>query len=317
MRINLMIEGQFDVSWDEWVAVARACEDHGLEGLFRSDHYAHPGGLGRHDALDAWTTIAGLAAVTERIRLGALVSPVTFRHPSVLARSVVTVDHISGGRVELGMGAGWMEVEHQAYGFPFPPTAERMDLLEEQIEIVVRQWTEASFDHHGAHYTLEGCQALPKPLQDPRPNLIVGGAAGPRSAAIAGRWADEYNTLLVGPDEIRERRGRVEEAWCAAGRDPDTLTFSLMTTCIIGRDQAELRDRVQRFMTALEREGDLDEMVEKLTTDDRLVGTVAEIGERLDTLADAGVDRVMLQHLVHDDLGMIELIGKELVPVLT
>jgi F420-dependent oxidoreductase-like protein len=316
MRICLMIEGQFDVSWDEWIALARACERHGIEGLFRSDHYTHPGGHGRDDALDAWATIAGLAAVTERLRLGTLVSPVTSRHPSELARVVATADHISGGRVELGMGAGWMEVEHSAYGFPFPSTGTRMEMLGEQMEIVVRQWTEDGFDFEGRHYQLEDCRALPKPVQEPHPNLIVGGSAGPRSAAIAARWADEYNTLLVGAEEVRGRRRAVESAWAEAGRDPDGLTFSLMTTCMVGRDRTEVRERVGRFMTALEREGDVDDMLEQLT-EERVVGTVEEVGERLRDLADAGVDRIMLQHLLHDDLDMVRLIGEEIIPGLS
>lgn len=316
MRICLMIEGQFDVRWDEWIAIARACEEHGIGGLFRSDHYTHPGGHGRDDALDAWATIAGLAGVTDRLRLGTLVSPVTFRHPSELARVVTTVDHISGGRVELGMGAGWMEVEHTAYGFRFPATDTRMEMLEEQIEIVVRQWTEDSFDFDGRHYQLDDCHALPKPVQRPHPNLIIGGSAGPRSAAIAARWADEYNTLLVGVEGVRDRRRAVESAWAEAARDADELTFSLMTTCILGRDREELRERVGRFMTTLERENDVDEMLEQLT-EERVVGTVDEVGEKLRDLADAGVDRIMLQHLLHDDLDMIALMGEEIIPAVS
>src|SRR5919106_4186917 len=163
MRVCLMIEGQEDVTWDQWLALAAAWEEHGLEGLFRSDHYESVMGMRERGSLDAWTTLAALAARTSRIRLGTLVSPVTFRHPSVLAKSVVTVDHVSGGRVELGMGAGWMEKEHSGYGFPFPDTPTRMEMLAEQAEIVVRQWTEDEFSFEGRHYRLEGCTAEPKP----------------------------------------------------------------------------------------------------------------------------------------------------------
>jgi alkanesulfonate monooxygenase SsuD/methylene tetrahydromethanopterin reductase-like flavin-dependent oxidoreductase (luciferase family) len=178
MRVCLMIEGQEDVTWDQWLALAGACEEHGLEGLFRSDHYESVMGMRERGSLDAWTTLAALAARTSRIRLGTLVSPATFRHPSVLAKSVVTVDHVSGGRVELGLGAGWHEGEHRSYGFVFPPTPVRMERLAEQLEIVTRSWTEDAFSFSGRHYQVQDLRALPKPVQRP-PTLLVGGAAGP------------------------------------------------------------------------------------------------------------------------------------------
>src|SRR4051812_16857902 len=170
MRVCLMIEGQESVTWEEWLALARACEDSPIDALFRSDHYHSVMGREDRGSLDAWATIAGLAAKTSTLRLGTLVSPATFRHPSVLAKNVVTADHISGGgRIELGMGTGWLETEHETYGFPFPPMGERFELLEEQTEIVRRQWEEGKLDFRGAHYTLSG-SALPKPLSPP--NLI-------------------------------------------------------------------------------------------------------------------------------------------------
>jgi alkanesulfonate monooxygenase SsuD/methylene tetrahydromethanopterin reductase-like flavin-dependent oxidoreductase (luciferase family) len=181
-----MIEGQEGVSWDDWVRLARLTEEHGLEGLFRSDHYTaiiRP----EADAHDAWATLAGLAAITERIRLGTMVSPATFRHPSVLARMAVTVDHISGGRVEVGMGSGWYEREHEAHGFPFLDGKQRFTLLAEQVEIVVRSWTEERFDHDGRAYRLRDQHALPRPLQQPHPPLILGGSVKPRFAALAAR----------------------------------------------------------------------------------------------------------------------------------
>ena len=166
MQIVLMGEGQEGVTWDEWVALAGAAEDAGLHGLFRSDHYTMiqgtPGG-----ALDAWSTISGLAAVTKTLRLGTLVSPMTFRHPSNMARLVTTADHISGGRVEMGIGTGWYELEHTQNGFPFPEMKTRFDMLIEQVEVIVKSWTEDSFDHQGDHYTLVNQSALPRPVQDP------------------------------------------------------------------------------------------------------------------------------------------------------
>jgi alkanesulfonate monooxygenase SsuD/methylene tetrahydromethanopterin reductase-like flavin-dependent oxidoreductase (luciferase family) len=190
-----MIEGQEDVTWEDWRALARACEDHGVESLFRSDHYLSVEGRGERGSLDAWATIAALAAVTSTVRLGTLVSPATFRHPSQLAKVVTTADHVSGGRVELGMGTGWLETEHKAYGFPFPPLGERMSILEEQLQMMTGQWADGPFSFEGRHYSVRELDVLPKPVQRPRPNVILGGSGGPRSLALAARFADESRGL--------------------------------------------------------------------------------------------------------------------------
>jgi F420-dependent oxidoreductase-like protein len=309
MRLCLMIEGQEGVSWDEWVALARACEEYGLEGLFRSDHYQSVFDATGRGSLDAWATLAGLAAVTERIRLGTMVSPATFRRPSILARMVATVDHISGGRVELGLGAGWNQAEHDAYGFPFPDVGERVGILEEQLEIVHRQWTEDEFSFDGRHYRLERSRAEPKPVQRPRPPIVLGGAAGPRAARLAARWADEYNTIFATPEKCRERRARIVDACEREGREP--IPFSLMTACCVGRDRDETLARAQR---RLERSGRDDDPAGLLGDDSKLVGTVDEVVSRLGAYRDAGVERVFLQHLDHTDLDMVRLIGEEIVP---
>jgi alkanesulfonate monooxygenase SsuD/methylene tetrahydromethanopterin reductase-like flavin-dependent oxidoreductase (luciferase family) len=302
MRVCLMIEGQEGVTWEQWVAVARACEDAGLEGLFRSDHYSSFWGStgGSHDA---WATVCALAAVTSRIRLGTLVSPATFRHPSVLARMVVTADHVSGGRVELGLGAGWNEEEHVRAGFPFLSDRERVSLFAEQLEIVHRSWTEARFDFSGDHYTLRDAEPLPKPRG--KPNLIVGGSAKPGTVGPAVRFADEYNTFLVTPAEARRRCAVVEEACVRAGRPP--LTFSLLTRCVVAESHAEVERRRRR----------IDELTGSSSDeiwDVSLVGVVDQVVEQMQAYAEAGVERVMLLHLLHDDLEMVELLGREVVP---
>ena len=306
-----MIEGQEGVSWEQWVELGRACEESGLEGLFRSDHYAGLMGEETRDSLDAWTQIAALGALTKRIRLGTMVSPVTFRHPSLLAKAVVTADHVSGGRVELGMGAGWNVREHAAYGFPFPELAERLELLEEQVEIVVRQWTEEVVDLDGRHYLLEGLRAVPKPVQSPRPPLILGGAAKPRTARLAARFADEYNTSFPTLEQVRERRARVVRACEEAEREP--LVFSVMTGCVVGSDRAELRQRVGRAMARLRVEGDPEEFVRE-RGDVMVLGTVDEVVARLRGLEEAGVERIFLQHIAHDDVEMVRLLGAEVAP---
>jgi F420-dependent oxidoreductase-like protein len=305
-----MIEGQEGVTWDEWVALAGACERLGLEGLFRSDHYLSLLGAEPRGSLDAWATLAGLAARTEGIRLGTLVSPATFRHPSVLAKTAATVDHISGGRVELGLGAGWNEREHRAYGFAFPPLHERVELFAEQVELVHRQWTEPEVDFTGRHYRTERLQALPRPVQQPRPRLIVGGSARPGTVAPAVRFADEYNTIFAPPAEVATRRRRVDEACARHGRDPDSLVFSLMTGCIVGRDEAEVLERAARVMERAGRPGGDPSAFAREREDAWIVGTLEQAAERLDAYAGAGVERVMLQHLDHTDLEAVELIAQ-------
>lgn len=314
MRLCLMIEGQEGVAWDDWVRLARLAESTGLEGLFRSDHYTaiiRPDA----DAHDAWATLAGLAAVTDRIRLGTLVSPSTFRHPSVLARMAVTVDHISGGRVEVGMGSGWYEREHAAHGFPFLDGAQRYALFAEQVEIVVRSWTEERFDHVGPNYRLEGQLALPRPVQQPHPPLVLGGSVKPRFAALAARYATEVNTLGAPNGELRARKAMLDEACVAAGRDPATLGFSVMTACFLGETDADVLDRLGRFLATSG--GAAEPAALRAERSDRwLVGTVEQVVERVEELRAIGVSRLFLQHLNADDDAMVELAGGRLAEAL-
>ena len=315
MDVCVMIEGQEGVTWDQWVTLARTCEEHGFEGLFRSDHYLSfwdPKGRG---ALDAWATISALGAITERIRLGSMVSPVTFRHPSELAKVVVTADHASEGRVELGMGAGWFDAEHLAFGFRFPPVAERLDLLTEQVEIVHRlitgDGTEVDFD--GKHYRLESCPAFPAPHQAPHPPLIIGGEAGPRSVALAARWADEYDTVYVSVAEARDRFDRVSAACEAIGRDPSTVRRSVMLKIVAGEGDADVRRRAAEQMAWQNEESDVDAYLEDMD-ETGLAGTPDRILERLAEYADVGVQRVLIQQLVHTDIEAVALVGREVVP---
>jgi F420-dependent oxidoreductase-like protein len=309
VRLALMIEGQEGVTWEQWVALAHACEENGVEALFRSDHYLGFHAGGSDGSLDCWTTLAALAAVTTTLRLGSLVSPVTFRHPSVLARAAATADHVSGGRVELGIGGGWMEAEHKAYGLPFPETHVRMDLLAEQLEIVHRQWTEDSFDFHGRHYRLEGCSALPKPVQRPHPPLIVGGSGRAGTIGPAVRWADEYNTTFPAEEEVVARRRWLLSECERQAREP--LRFSLMTMCIVGADEKEFSERARGVYELARRDASFDVWLAG-RRERGILGTVDQVVARLQRLAELGVDGVMLQHLRHDDLESVALIGREL-----
>ncbi len=282
-----MVEGQEGVSWDQWLALAEACEQHGIEAMFRSDHYLSLAAPRERVATDAWTLLGALAARTSRVRLGTLVSPVTFRHPSVLAKAAATVDHISGGRVEVGMGAGWNVPEHEAYGFPFPETSERVRMLAEQVERVDGLLRDELLT-----------------VQRPRPPLIVGGAARSGTTAPAARFADEYNTTGVDPPEAARRRKRLDEACEREGRDPSTLRFSLMTPFLFDRDHA------RRFVERFPRAGGADEWFDELARR----GLAGDLVAGLREFEAVGVERVMLQHVVHEDVDIVAAIGRELVP---
>lgn len=310
MQLCLMIEGQEGVSWSQWVALAGACEEHGVPALFRSDHYLNLDGQHpEREALDAWGTVIALAAVTSKVRLGTLVSPATFRHPSNLAKLVATADIVSNGRVELGLGAGWHEREHVAYGFQFQPTRARIDVLEEQLQVVLGNWGAGPFSFDGAHYQLQELDAQPKPAQRPHPPLIIGGTGGPRSAALAARYATEYNTPFATVEDVRQRKARIDAACAKVGREP--LPFSLMTGVIAGADEAEVRDRARRVGERIGQDasGWLSDAPAGW-----IVGTVERAAQQLIALREAGISRVMCQQLLHDDLDAVALLGRELAP---
>jgi F420-dependent oxidoreductase-like protein len=306
VELCVMIEGQEGVTWEQWVAIAQACERHRIPALFRSDHFMNLDGRDpRRPATDAWSTICGLAAITSSLRLGTLVSPATFRHPSALAKAVATADHISAGRVELGLGAGWHEREHRAYGFPFASVGERIDVLEEQLQVVLGSWRDGPFSFTGVHYVLEELDANPKPVQRPHPPLIMGGSGGPRSAALAAQYADEYNTPFPTSEEVRERKATIDAACERRGRDP--IPFSVMTGVLIGADRVELDGRARRL--AQKAGFDARELLGNPPAA-WIVGELEQATEQLAMLASAGVRRVMCQLLLHDDLDAIALIGE-------
>lgn len=314
VRFCLMIEGQEGVGWDHWRALAEVCERLGFEGLFRSDHYFSVQGADGRGSTDAWTLLAALAAKTERIRLGTLVSPVTFREPALLAKAALTVDEISGGRVEIGMGAGWWEEEHRSHGFAFPPTRERFERLEEQVEIVHGLLTQERFSFRGAHYVLEDVEFLPKSTQRPHPPIILGGSrVGPSMQRLIARWADEFNTYGGTPDAVRERYQRARSGLEAAGRDPGALVTSLMTWVIVGRTDDEWRERAERAWRLDPRAGTFDAYLAELE-EDCIVGTPERAALRLSDYAVAGVQRIFLNHALYDDIGMLEVLAEDVFP---
>jgi alkanesulfonate monooxygenase len=298
--LRIFTEPQQGATYDDLLRVAQAAEQLGFDAFFRSDHYhVIGGGDGLPGPSDAWLTLAALARETSRIRLGTLVSPATFRLPGPLAISVAQVDVMSGGRVELGLGAGWVEREHLAYGIPFPPAAERFDRLAEQVEIIdglLRTPAGETFDYHGEHYQLEKSPALPKPVQSPRPPLILGGGAKSRGAALAARYADEFNVAFDWSG-TSAKFDRVRAAAAETGRE---LVYSAAHLMCVGRDDAEVRRRA----AAIGRDAD-DVRANELG------GTPAQVVDRIGGLAAIGASRVYLQTLDLTDLDHLELVAAE------
>ena len=307
MRLRIFTEPQQGASYATLRAVAAAAEDLGFDAFFRSDHYLKMGSVsGEPGPTDAWATLAALAVETSRIRLGTLVTSATFRYPGPLAVSVAQVDEMSGGRVELGLGAGWYEAEHQAYGLPFPGTRERFDRLEEQLAIITGLWETPDgekFSYDGAFYHVSDSPALPKPVQRPRPPVIIGGHGPRRTPALAARYADEFNIAFSPASEVAEQFGRVRDACAAIGRDPSALGYSAAQIVCCGKDDAELARRA----AALGRE--LPEL-----RVNGLAGSPSEIVEKIGTFTDAGAQTLYLQILDLDDLRHLELIAAQVLP---
>ncbi|MER6828585.1 LLM class F420-dependent oxidoreductase [Streptosporangium sp. NPDC000563] len=303
MKLRIFTEPQQGATYDELLAVALAAERLGFDAFFRSDHYMRigPGEAGA-GSTDAWTTLAGLARDTSTIRLGTMVTPVTFRLPGPLAISVAQVDQMSRGRVELGLGTGWYDAEHIAYGIPFPPVGERFGRFEEQLEILVGLWTTPvgeTFSFEGAHYRLADSPALPKPAQSPKPPIIIGGTGARRTPRLVARFADEYNVPFRTPEDTSEAFDRVRKACEAEGREP--VLLSVAQTVCVGSDDAEIERRAAatgQDLAALRAAG--------------LAGTPAEVIEKIGRFAELGAERIYLQVLDLDDLDHLELIADEI-----
>lgn len=307
MELRIFTEPQQGATYDDLLTIALAAERLGFGAFFRSDHYTKMGNVtGLPGPTDAWTTLAGLARDTSTIRLGTLVTAGTFRHPGPLAITVATVDAMSHGRIELGLGAGWYEIEHTQYGIPFPPLGERFDRLEEQFAIVTGLWdtpVDETFTFEGTHYSLTDSPALPKPVQSPHPPIIVGGAGPTRTPALAARHAAEYNVPFHSVDDTEAAYGRVRAACEAAGRDPDDVIYSAAQVLCVGGDDEE----VARRAAAIGREPD------ELRANG-VAGTPEEAVARIARFAEIGATRLYLQVLDLTDHDHLELVAAEIMP---
>jgi F420-dependent oxidoreductase-like protein len=301
------VEPQQGATYNDQLAVAKAAEALGYSAFFRSDHYLAMSGDGLPGPTDSWVTLGALARETTTIRLGTMVTSATFRHPGPLAISVAQVDQMSGGRVELGIGAGWFEAEHKAYAIPFPPLGERFERLREQLDIITGLWTTPvgeKFDYTGKHHSVAESPGLPKPVQQPHPPIIIGGGGPKRTPALAAKFASEFNAPFMSLDTVTTTYDRVRAALADAGRAPDSLTFSAAFVVCAGRDDAQVASRA----AAIGRE------VDELRDSSPLVGTPNEIVDKLGPFREAGVQRVYLQLLDMSDLDHLELFATEVVP---
>jgi F420-dependent oxidoreductase-like protein len=307
MQLRIFTEPQQGADYPTLLRIAKATEDLGFDAFFRSDHYLKMGSVsGLPGPTDAWTTLAGLAVQTERIRLGTLVSPVTFRQPGPLAITVAQVDQMSGGRVELGLGTGWFDAEHAAYGIPFPTLTDRFSILEEQLAVITGLWKapdDKLFSFDGTHYAVADSPALPKPAQRPGPPVIIGGSGPRRTPRLAAAYADEYNAAFDAAAGTKAAFDRVRAAVEAAGRPASSMIYSAAQVVCCGRDQAEL----ERRAAAIDREpGELRR--------NGLAGTPAEIVDKIGRFAEIGTERMYLQVLDLDDIEHLELIAAEVLP---
>jgi F420-dependent oxidoreductase-like protein len=307
MRLRIFTEPQQGATYDDLLAVARTAEGLGFDAFFRSDHYLRMGdGDAGPGPTDAWVTLAGLARETSRVRLGTLVTASTFRLPGPLAIAVAQVDAMSGGRVELGIGAGWFDDEHRAHGIPFPSTRERFDRLEEQLAIITGMWTtpvRERFSYHGHYYELTDSPALPKPVQQPHPPIIIGGYGTKRTPALAARYAEEFNLPFPPLDVYREYVDRVRQACADSERDPATLRTTVALVVCCGRDEAEFRRRAD----AIGREPD------ELRANGA-AGLPEEVVDRLRAFAAVGAETAYLQVLDVSDLDHLKLIAADVMP---
>jgi F420-dependent oxidoreductase-like protein len=301
MRLAVFIEPQFGATYADQLRVVQHAEELGFEAFFRSDHFLTMGGDGRPGPTESWATLAAIAVQTSRIRLGTMLTSATFRLPGVLAITVAQVDQMSGGRVEVGLGAGWFEAEHRAYGIPFPPVGERFDRLDEQLAIMTGLWTTPvgeTFSFHGKHYDLVDSPALPKPVQSPRPPVIIGGAGPKRTPALAARYADEFNVPFRPLDVTGATYDRVREACAAIGREKLPV-FSAAQTIAVGRTDAQAKQRA-----------------DAIGGPPRLFGTPAQVVDQIGKFRELGAQRMALQVLDLSDLDHLDVIAGEVAPQL-
>ena len=316
VKLGIMVSGAHDLSWERWHTIAGLVEELGYESLWRSDHLYVSRGDPRMEALEAWISFSTLAMRTSKIRFGPMVTPITFRHPSVLAKMAASIDQLSGGRLELGLGVGSVAIEHEVFGVPCPPLPVRYEMLEEGIQVILALWTEDSATFNGKHFSLQGAVCYPKPTQNPHPPILVGGNGERRTLPLAAAYADEWNGDSLTPDRYRIKRELLRAQCERIARDPATLRCSWTGQILIGRTDAEIlarHRRIQRIVGAPSEPASMSS-IDSLAGQGWLVGTPSQVVDQIGHLAEAGVERIVLELYDNADLEVVELIASEVLP---
>jgi len=300
LEIAIMIEGQNGLNWERWKRITRFVEEAGFVGLYRSDHFTN-GNPPDLDSLECWTSLTWLADNTKRIEFGPLVSPFSFRHPAFIARMASAVDDLSGGRLILGLGAGWQEREHNLFGFDLLEMKSRLDRFEEGVEVVTRLLqSEDPVTFDGEYYHIRGGTLLPRPQKKGGPHILIGGGGEKRTLPLVARFADEWNCVMLTPVAFSKKNTVLDTLLAAAGRKPESVRRSMMTPCIFGKDDESLNEKVSKRETT----------IEELRGRGVITGDANAVKEQLGKLAEAGVQRIMLQWLDLDDMDGLEALTK-------
>lgn len=314
--VGLMVEGQEGLTWERWHELGDLAESLGFDSIWRSDHLFSLEGVYKRLTLEAWLSFATLATRTKKIRFGPMVTPVTFRHPSLLAKMAASIDRLSGGRLEMGLGVGWFDEEHSALGLSYPPTPERYDILGEQIEVIKALWTKDEVSFNGKHYQLDNATCYPKPIQDPGPPIVIGGIGERRTLPAVAKYADEWNGSTLNAQAYKARREILVSKCEEIGRDPTTLTYQVLTGIIVGHAQSELETRLQSLRAILcsQKPVIAASSPQDLIAHGWVVGTPSQVNEQLHEFIEAGAQRIMLEPYDNDDLEGLHIIGGEVIP---
>lgn len=320
MKVGIDVEPQEGMTWERWAELARRVEELGFESLWRSDHLFSVVGQVQRPALEAWTSLTYLATATSRIRFGTLVTPVTFRDPAVFALTAAAIDALAGGRLEVGLGVGWNRAEHEAFGIPLPPPAERFERLEETIEVLRALWTQDEANFGGKHFQLRGAHGHPKPAQRPHPPIVIGGTGEKRSLRTVARFADEWNAHGVTLDLYRQKRAALDRHCEEIGRDPATIRRSVAGACIVAETRTEIERQLKIFAETFPLDAPAffpsaatSHSIEDMRDRGWFIGTPDEVVEQIEAFAAEGVHRVMMQLMPNDD-AQLDALAESVLP---
>lgn len=314
-KLGIMIEGQEGLTWERWRRIVETADQGGFDSVWRSDHLVSVMGKSERPTLALWPSLTAVAMWSDRLEFGQLVSPTTFRHPVHMTYDAIALDQLSNGRYHLGVGTGWNENEHRAFGFPLPPVGERMDRFEEALKVISLLMTGERTSFAGNHYQLDMAEVSARPTRESGVPLVIGGGGEKRTLRLVAEYADEWNVTPIGHDEYRHKNEVLSQHCADLGRDPSSITRSIMVGHIVGRDDAEIRKRAERLQEITGQQGgDIDEMLATRRGRGWLIGTPSAVIEQIKAREEQGLERFMLQTLDMDDIDALELIASDILP---